>query len=116
MSGSHIDEKDMDRRIAFGRELIGSLVPMFAELFGKVDSQWKSDGSRVTEADILLSRACHEGVVRAFPEDQFFSEELEAGEQTTAVKQGFSWILDPIDGTNNFARGLPCCSGRPGSS
>ena len=38
------------------------------------------------------------------------SEELDRDSSPVAVSQGFAWLVDPIDGTNNFARGVPSCS------
>ena len=45
-----------------------------------------------------------------FPADQQFSEELALTDAPTPVTAEFSWVLDPIDGTNNFALGIPHCA------
>jgi myo-inositol-1(or 4)-monophosphatase len=39
-----------------------------------------------------------------------FSEELPEGEGPVPVTSRFGWVLDPIDGTNNFALGIPYCA------
>jgi myo-inositol-1(or 4)-monophosphatase len=59
---------------------------------------------------VLASDAEVESLVRlrlaeAFPEDSFFGEE-EGGSFGRAAGAG-SWVVDPIDGTANFARGIP---------
>ncbi|HZZ18330.1 MAG TPA: inositol monophosphatase family protein, partial [Opitutaceae bacterium] len=42
--------------------------------------------------------------------DQMFSEELPEGDGPIPVTSRFGWVLDPIDGTNNFALGIPYCA------
>lgn len=103
-------ENTLEARIAYGKQVVREQVAYFTAQFGDVASQWKFDGSRVTEADLHLSQIITEQLAEAFPEDQFFSEELEHGPNPIEVKPGFSWLLDPIDGTNNFARSIPNCS------
>ncbi|MBK1876396.1 inositol monophosphatase family protein [Pelagicoccus mobilis] len=103
-------EDSLESRIAFGKKVVLEKVEYFRAQFGDVASQWKFDGSRVTEADLHLSKVFAEAMQEAFPSDQFFSEELEHGEEAIEVRPGFSWLLDPIDGTNNFARSIPNCS------
>lgn len=103
-------EDTLEARIAYGKKTVLDKVAYFTAQFGDVASQWKFDGSRVTEADLHLSKVFSEVIGEAFPGDQFFSEELEHGEVPLQVKPGYSWLLDPIDGTNNFARSIPNCS------
>ncbi len=103
-------EDSLIARIEYGKKVVRGQVSYFTAQFGDVASQWKYDGSRVTEADLHLSKVFSEVIGEAFPGDQFFSEELEHGDTPIEVKPGFSWLLDPIDGTNNFARSIPNCS------
>ncbi len=63
----------------------------------------KSDGSPVTAADREAETAAREWLARRFPDDGITGEEL--GE--TAGKSGRRWLLDPIDGTKSFVRGVP---------
>lgn len=56
----------------------------------------------LTEYDLRSERLILEAIRRAFPQDAVLSEE--AG----AVSQGeICWMVDPLDGTTNFAHGLP---------
>lgn len=103
-------EDSLEARIAYGKKVVMDQVEYFTAQFGDVASQWKYDGSRVTEADLHLSKVFSDVIGEAFSGDQFFSEELEHGDTPIEVKPGFSWLLDPIDGTNNFARSIPNCS------
>jgi len=91
-----------------GYRFVAAQRSLFRESHGRVDSQWKADRSRVTEADLALSRRLREAVAEAFPGDDFCTEEAEAGEQ--ALRSRFAWVVDPIDGTNNYALGFPVCA------
>ena len=71
--------------------------------FRNVDVEIKRDGSPVTEADRAAERAIR-GVLRSFhPELAILGEEY--GAEGDASERG--WIIDPIDGTISFSRGLP---------
>jgi histidinol-phosphatase len=62
----------------------------------------KADGTPVTEADRAVERALRERLAAERPDDAILGEELGAagaGERR--------WVLDPIDGTVHFARGIP---------
>ena len=58
----------------------------------------------VTEADLRSEEAVFELLGRRFPEDGVLSEESAARSGTS----GRRWIVDPLDGTVNFAHGFPC--------
>ena len=78
--------------------------------FGRAESRWKSDGTRVTAVDVAISEGIFRSLRAQFAEDQMFSEELPDGTGPIAVTSRFGWVLDPIDGTNNFALGIPHCA------
>ncbi len=59
----------------------------------------------VTEADHASERAIFEVIKKEFPGHYILSEE--AGE--IVMDSTYKWIIDPIDGTVNFAHGLPLC-------
>jgi histidinol-phosphatase len=61
----------------------------------------KPDLTPVTDADRTVERALRERIAAARPGDAVLGEE--EGEEEGAVR----WIVDPIDGTRNFARGVP---------
>ncbi len=62
----------------------------------------KPDRTFVTDADRAVEQAIREGIARLRPYDSFYGEE--SGTTGTASRQ---WIIDPIDGTSNFLRGVP---------
>ena len=106
----------LKNRVAFGRSLVRKHIAFFEKSFGRVTSQWKYDGTRVTEADLTLSRAFETELAERFPEDLFLSEELDSESGSIRVDSEYAWLVDPIDGTNNFARGIPACSISVGST
>lgn len=59
----------------------------------------------VTEADHASEKAIFEVIKSDFPDHYILSEETGAIIQDSAYK----WIIDPIDGTINFANGIPIC-------
>ncbi len=101
---------DLTSRIALAQQAVMAQTELMHRDFGRVQSQWKADGTRVTTSDLAISEAISKAVTSQFPEDQFFSEELADAEAPIPVTSRFSWVLDPIDGTNNYAMGLPHCA------
>jgi histidinol-phosphatase len=65
----------------------------------------KPDLSPVTEADRAAERALRERLAQARPDDAFLGEET--GERGGDGGSGRRWIVDPVDGTRNFSRGVP---------
>src|ERR1700730_2738418 len=59
----------------------------------------------VTEADHASEKAIFEVIRKEFPDHFLLSEE--AGE--IVMDSSHKWIIDPIDGTVNFAHGIPIC-------
>lgn len=98
------------RRIELARTLVTSQIPVFDASFGAVPSEWKPDGSRVTSADLAISANLRRALLAAFPEDQFCSEELAEDECPLTLTSAYVWMVDPIDGTNNYALGIPSCA------
>jgi myo-inositol-1(or 4)-monophosphatase len=59
----------------------------------------------VTEADHAAEKTIMETIREQFPEHFILSEE--SGEMATASE--YKWIIDPLDGTVNYAHGIPIC-------
>lgn len=59
----------------------------------------------VTQADFASEKAIMDVIKSAYPEDGIVSEESAEIE----AKSDYKWIIDPIDGTVNFANGIPIC-------
>lgn len=81
------------------------LFPRFADVIRHV----KTDGSVVTEADHAMQSRMQQELARHWPQYGFLGEEMAGHEQerlTRAAGNGL-WCLDPLDGTSNFAAGIP---------
>jgi histidinol-phosphatase len=70
---------------------------------GRLTVERKADASPVTEADRAAEGILRRELLAAFPADAFLGEETGA----TPGSSGFEWIVDPIDGTKSFMRGVP---------
>jgi len=97
-------------RIEAGKAAVLAQTALLHAEFGRAESRWKSDGTRVTAVDIAISENIFRMLRAQFPGDQMFSEELPEGTGPVPLSAPFAWILDPIDGTNNFALGIPHCA------
>ena len=68
-----------------------------------VTVEWKHDGSPVTIADREAERVAREWIERRFPSHGILGEEH--GEVRPGAE--YRWVIDPIDGTKTFVRGVP---------
>ncbi len=66
-------------------------------------SEAKSDASPVTAADRAVEKRLREIIEKERPEDGIYGEEFGVKDS----RNGYSWILDPIDGTKSFIVGRP---------
>lgn len=65
----------------------------------------KDDGSPVTKADKEVERFIREAIAQKYPDDGILGEE-----EGEVRRSNRTWIVDPIDGTYNYARGIPIWS------
>jgi len=80
------------------------LLPRFA----RVERQQKRDGSVLTEADLAVQSRIATLLQQQWPETVFLGEEMTSTEQAELLTSGQPvWCLDPLDGTSNFAAGIP---------
>jgi myo-inositol-1(or 4)-monophosphatase len=84
--------------------LLGGRIAL--ERFGRADVSWKAGGSMVTDADLAIQAVLQSEIAEHFPEDAFLSEEGSAEEVGRPDAEHW-WVVDPVDGTNNFGRGMP---------
>ena len=68
----------------------------------KVEEKRASD--YVTEVDRVVEQTLIQEIQASLPDHRFLGEE--SGEQGNPVSE-YEWIIDPIDGTTNFVRGIP---------
>lgn len=76
--------------------------------FEKVLAEEKQDGSLLTEADTEMQRKTQQFLEANWPQYAFLGEESDEAMQVAAMQSETGcWILDPVDGTSNFAIGVP---------
>jgi myo-inositol-1(or 4)-monophosphatase len=80
--------------------------------FNQVDFSLKADGSFLTEADTAMQSTVARVLKESFPEFVMLGEEMTTKEQQALLdsEQSGLWVLDPLDGTSNFAAGIPLFS------
>ena len=93
-------------------ELLDETVELTREA-GRLTLRWfddhelsvrrKDDGSPVTDADKAAESFLREVLAKRFPDDGVVGEEYPEEQGTS----GRTWIIDPIDGTRSFIRGVP---------
>lgn len=84
----------------FGREAGDVTLRWFG---GLVEHDDKADGSPVTQADREAERLLRDRIAERFPGHGVLGEEYPATNPEARIR----WILDPIDGTRSFMRGVP---------
>jgi histidinol-phosphatase len=72
-------------------------------------SERKADGTWVTEADWAVEAQIRLRIARSWPEHNVLGEEegLTAAGGGPPVPDAPTWMIDPIDGTNNYMAGIP---------
>ena len=92
-------------RYAFALEAAAAAAAVTLEYFRSpsLGVEHKGDGSPVTAADKAAERLLRERIAERFPGDGVLGEEFD----DTESKTGWRWIIDPIDGTFSFIKGVP---------
>lgn len=78
-----------------------------AHLGGPMRIDKKGEIDLVTEVDIAVERAFRAMIAERFPTHQILAEELQESEAERQPVPGYCWVFDPVDGTTNYAHGLP---------
>jgi len=99
------DPSALSARLDMALSVARSAGEVTLELFQRegLAVERKSDDSPVTQADRAAEQLMRKRIRAAFPADAVLGEEF--GE--TAGGSGFTWVLDPIDGTKSFISGVP---------
>jgi myo-inositol-1(or 4)-monophosphatase len=94
-------------------EILKPLVKTAAEEillkgFGNSDFECKDDGSVVTPADYAMQDRLVRELKQLWPEFEILGEEMAEDEQMGVInREAGYWCIDPLDGTTNYAAGLP---------
>src|SRR3954454_16370751 len=99
--------------LQFAADLARQAGKIVLDHYGKVERLTKTHAAAseeaVTDADRASRRFIVAGLRKRVPNDAVIGEESETGESITFEcpnPRGRNWVIDPIDGTNNFIAGL----------
>jgi len=103
MTYQDIDMKQLCELVAACAD--AELLPRFR----RVGATAKADGSLLTEADLSMQRTLTEKLKAHWPRYPLLGEEMPVDRQQALLANSGAglWVLDPLDGTTNFAAGLP---------
>src|SRR5688572_20554618 len=96
--------------LAVAKEAAAEAARISLGYFGEnLDAERKADGSWVTEADKAVETRIRQVLSEAFPDHNILGEEegLKRAGGGDPYRSAPTWIVDPIDGTNNFMLGMP---------
>jgi myo-inositol-1(or 4)-monophosphatase len=100
--------------LAFGLEVAARAGRLLMERYEHVERiDYKSARDVVTEVDHLSEDLILSAIRAAFPGDAILAEEsgehraVEPGGKSIALRDGRTWVVDPLDGTINYANGIP---------
>jgi myo-inositol-1(or 4)-monophosphatase len=103
----------IEHDLQYAIELARGAGKIVLERYGKVERLTKThvaaNQEAVTEADRASQRFIGAGLKKRFPDDGIIGEESDTGQSITFDTKdpnGRNWVIDPIDGTNNFIAGL----------
>lgn len=102
------DRRPIAEVLPFALEAVRAAGDLTQSHFGRRDLEieGKSDGTPVTIADRGAEQLLREAITAEFPDDAIIGEEY----GVTEASSGRQWIIDPIDGTKAFTKGVPLYS------
>jgi myo-inositol-1(or 4)-monophosphatase len=98
------DSNEIDVRTTFAEKLIRRAGKLAQDGFVAQSQQkimMKGPQDFLIETDLAVEEFIRSALLEKFPDDGFF------GEETGGIGEENYWVVDPIDGTANFARGIP---------
>lgn len=99
------DSVDMERFLDFSISLAKNCGKIISKSFRKTHFiKYKGPTDIVTDVDIASQHLAVESIRKAFPRHSILAEE---DDTDISYGTGFKWIIDPLDGTTNYAHGIP---------
>ena len=98
--------RDIGRRVKYAnKKIFPVLMPLIMSDFGKKQELvYKDDNTLPT--DILADEACIDKILRKYPDDSVLTEERDKV-KGNIKGNNYEWIIDSIDGSNNFKKVCP---------
>jgi fructose-1,6-bisphosphatase/inositol monophosphatase family enzyme len=89
--------------------MAATAATLACERFGRAAVGHKADGSEVTETDTAIQQMMVDRVRAAYPDHVLVGEEVGVigGDASDACAAEYCWVTDPLDGTRNYAYGVP---------
>ena len=105
-----LEQKDLRRMLETGIVAARLAGQRAMEEAGFLKVSVKNNSELVTQADTICQRIIVDRIKETYPDHGFIAEE--GGENAIFKQQPrgaehFWWVIDPVDGTNNFAHGMP---------
>ncbi|MBW4668598.1 MAG: inositol monophosphatase family protein [Cyanomargarita calcarea GSE-NOS-MK-12-04C] len=92
--------------LEFAQNITTRVGKQLMQDFGQVQATHKADGTLVTQSDQWADREIQDAIASTFPGFGILSEE---GDRVFPGTE-WCWVIDPLDGTTNFTRGIPIWS------
>lgn len=101
-----IDKKDLD---LIRRLVRTAALEELMSRFESVSAEFKADGSLITAADLAMQHRLQAELASHWPQYRLLGEEMDQAQQEDLLRSPGPgiWCLDPLDGTGNFAAGIP---------
>lgn len=106
-SASH-DHPELEKLARFAAEVARWGGELARSQIGRVQPERKGDRSVVTEADRAAQEAIFTAISARYPAHALLGEESGSGTHGYRGGSNYCWVVDPIDGTRNYARGVEC--------
>jgi len=105
---SRLSPNDLESLARFAADVARIGGDLAREQIGRVTAERKGDSSLVTEADRAAQHAILSAIADRYPDHTVLGEETLAAPQRHGVSghSDYCWVVDPIDGTRNYARGV----------
>ena len=97
--------QDLHARLQFAQDLARQCGALALKESLALQVSAKGAHDVLTQTDLAVEAKIRDAVAQAFPQDRVVGEEM-GGQEGLDVLQDF-WLVDPIDGTANYATGIP---------
>src|ERR671931_927464 len=94
--------------LRFATQIAREAGNLLVQRLGSAKVSTKGDINLVTEADIAAENLIIERIRSYYPQHGILAEESGEAVLTGDRRSEWKWIIDPLDGTTNYAHGYPC--------
>jgi myo-inositol-1(or 4)-monophosphatase len=97
-------DEEKSEFLDFARQLAVAAGKRLMDGFGEAKGREKGRFDLVTDLDVAVEEDCARELERRYPGHRLIAEERHAADAPT---EGYCWVIDPLDGTVNYASGVP---------